>query len=48
MIEKSNVSSVQETVNMIKISRAAGNTGKMLSDLHDLEMRAIDTLGKTQ
>jgi len=43
MLESSNVNSITEMTNMINVNRAVGSTAGFLSDVNDLERRAITT-----
>lgn len=46
MLEQSNVNSVSEITSMIKINRSVGTTSKIMSDLHELERRAVSVISK--
>lgn len=46
ILEGSNVNSVNELTNMIKVNRSVGLTSKFLSDVNELQRRAITVLSK--
>jgi flagellar basal-body rod protein FlgF len=45
-IEGSNVNSVQEMTNMIEVSRSVGSAAKFAKELHQLMLKAVDTIAK--
>ncbi len=45
-LEKSNVVSVKELTALIQTSRSTGTTQKIISDMHNLERRTIQTLAR--
>lgn len=46
MLEGSNVNSIAQMTDMIRTSRAVGSTARILSDMHDLERKAISIISK--
>lgn len=48
MIEKSNVSPVVEMTRMIKVSRSVGGITNVMKDLHEMQLRTIQTYGRQQ
>jgi flagellar basal body rod protein FlgG len=48
MVEKSNVSPVVEMTRMIKVSRSVGGITNVMKDLHEMQLRTIQTYGRQQ
>lgn len=48
MLEQSNVNSIKEITRMIEVSRAVGTTSGFLSDINELQKKAVDTIASTQ
>lgn len=46
LLEKSNVSAINELTDMIEVSRGVGTTSRFLNDIHDLQRKAISTINK--
>ena len=46
MVEKSNVSSIQELTDMIEVSRNVNSTSSFLNEIHDLQRKALASINK--
>ncbi len=47
VLEGSNVNPISEMTTMISVSRSVGGTANFLSDMHDLQRRAMSTITRT-
>ncbi len=48
MVEQSNVNSTKELTAMIKVNRSVGSTAKFITDVHDMQRKAISTISRMQ
>lgn len=46
MVEQSNVNSVQQLTEMIKVNRSVGSTANLINDMHELQLRAMSTIAR--